>query len=84
MIPLQGLISDVIGIVALFKLWRHPLPGLWWGLLVLMIVNVIGVKALRLSISEYGMFDGSTKVGTVFCMVVQFSIIGLGIYAFAR
>ena len=39
MIPLQGLIAQVLGVVALVVIWERPIPVLWWCILGLLIAE---------------------------------------------
>lgn len=52
MIPLQGLISEVLGVVALLKLW--PPKRAWWILLILLLANLIFCRALSTHLRELG------------------------------
>lgn len=39
MIPLQGLVAEILAVIGLIRFWRHPLPGIWWVLLTVFFVE---------------------------------------------
>jgi len=83
-IPFQFLISNILTLIVLIKLWATPLPGLWWGVLVLAIVDFISVKTINATAQEYG--NESNKVGqaALIATVINLALIGLCIYALVK
>lgn len=80
MIPFQGLIASVIGIVALIIGWERPVPILWWIILGLLICDFLLTKTVRESIGMYGMKDSATRAWGIITGVNQLVIIGLSAY----
>ena len=46
-IPFQGLVAEVFAVIGLIRFWRHPLPVIWWTLLILFFVEWFLIRALK-------------------------------------
>lgn len=74
MIPFQGLISEILGVIALFKLW--PPQRTWWILAVLMLVNLMFCRALSTHIREAGDPRGLLlPINLIQCAVIILSVL---------
>lgn len=80
MIPFQGLIASVIGIVALILAWQRPVPILWYVILGLLIIDFVFKKTVRESMGMYGLKDSATVTWGIITTVNQVAIIGLSVY----
>jgi hypothetical protein len=81
MIPFQGLIAEVFAVIGLVRFWRHPLPGIWWTLLIVFFAEWFLCHALKKEIFQ----SGDMRSGRGFLIPVtllQFAEIGIGIYSF--
>jgi len=76
MIPFQGLLVEILGVTALFKLW--PPQKAWWILAALLLVNLIFCRALSTHIREAGDPRGLLLP----INLIQFAVIILSILAF--
>jgi hypothetical protein len=47
MIPFQGLVAEIFAVIGLIRLWRHPLPGIWWVLLVIFFAEWFLLQAFK-------------------------------------
>jgi hypothetical protein len=81
MIPFQGLIAEIFAVIGLIRLWRHPLPIIWWTLLILFFVEWFLIRALKQKLLQTG--DSMKCIGlTIPTLIAQLSEIGIGIYSF--
>ncbi len=83
MIPFQGLIASVLGIIALIVLWDRPDPTLWRVIFGLMIAEFLFAQTVKTCIKDYGMHDKATKTWGVITTISQLFLIVLSIYGLA-
>lgn len=82
MIPFQGCLADILGVIALLVAWERPIPSIWWWILGLMIIGHFFVKVLAESLRTLGMMHRATIFWSVIAGITQLAIIGLSIYVF--
>jgi len=80
MIPYQGLIAWVMGILALTFAWERPIPVLWWVILGLLVGDFLFTRTVRESMGMYGWKDRATITWGIITTVNQLAIIGLSVY----
>ena len=81
LIPYQGLIADVLSIIALIVLWEKPIPTLWWIILGVLVASFLFTQTVKTSLKDYGMYDTVTKTWGIIATVFQLLLIGLSVYA---
>ena len=84
MIPLQGLIAQVLGVVALVVIWERPIPVLWWCILGLLIAGWYFKALTKASFQTNGPKNPITVTLGIVLTVIQLVVIGLSIYSFIR
>ena len=82
MIPFQGLIANILAVIALIVLWERPIPSLWLIILGFCIADIVLTQTVKNSIKIYGMNDKVSIIWGIITGIVQVIIIGLSIYAF--
>ena len=81
MIPFQGLIAEIFAVIGLVRFWRHPLPGIWWVLLVIFFAEWFLCHALKKEWLRTG--DARSVLGIAIpTCVLQLAEVGIGIYSF--
>jgi hypothetical protein len=79
MIPFQGLVAEIFAIIGLVRLWRHPLPLIWWTLLILFFVEWGLCRVLK---RELHTKHPSKLWGLMIpTAIAQLAEIGIGIYS---
>jgi hypothetical protein len=79
-----GFFAEIFAYISLFRLWRTPPQGLWWGALALLVLNWWFKSALSESLKMYGQSSGYTKKIAICGLVIQIALIGIGISTFIR
>lgn len=82
MIPGQGCLADILGVIALIVSWERPIPSIWWWILGLMIGGYYLSSVLKESLKTLGMMHRATIVWSVVLCIIQLAIIGLSVYVF--
>lgn len=82
MIPLQGLIAQVLGVVALVVIWERPIPVIWWCILGLLIAEWYFKALTKDSFQTNGPKNPITVTLGIVLTVIQLVVIGLSIYSF--
>jgi hypothetical protein len=81
MIPFQGLLANIAGIVALIRFWGAPLPTIWFIALSLFLLDFLFTNLLRGAIAENKGRSSGTVFLAIICTLIQFGLIGVGVYS---
>jgi phosphatidylglycerophosphate synthase len=78
----MGCLAEILAVVALLVLWRHPIPHLWWWVLGVLVAQSVIARVVKESLTLYGMHDKATIFWGIVCTILQISLIALAIVSF--
>jgi len=81
MVPFQGLIATVLGVIGLINNWNKGLWFFWWLVVVLMLADMVWTKQLRDLLKTEG-DTPTTRWTAIYATINQIAIIVVGVGSF--
>ena len=81
MIPFQGLIATVLGIISLINNWNKELWFFWWLVVILILADMVWTKQLRDLLKTEG-DTPTTRWTAIYASINQIGIIVVGAGSF--